>query len=145
MTSTGVPRTPDGNAVAERPSFVARAPVAPEEKKTYVKGAPRSSCPATWMPQMLAEPSAITRAGSALPRAPAMTCGRKWPTTCLAATAAGRLTLRIEPSGAVMRSGRNAPSLFGTSGLTMTFTPRSEEHTSELQSLRHLVCRLLLE
>src|SRR2546429_147615 len=25
MTSTGVPRTPDGNAVAERPSFVARA------------------------------------------------------------------------------------------------------------------------
>src|SRR5215831_10675696 len=28
----------------------------------------------------------------------------------------------------------------GTSG-----TPRSEEHTSELQSFRHLVCRLLLE
>src|SRR5258705_10068172 len=26
-----------------------------------------------------------------------------------------------------------------------TFAPRSEEHTSELQSLRHLVCRLLLE
>src|ERR1039458_9714773 len=26
-----------------------------------------------------------------------------------------------------------------------TTTPRSEEHTSELQSLRHLVCRLLLE
>src|ERR1035441_10211268 len=25
------------------------------------------------------------------------------------------------------------------------FTERSEEHTSELQSLRHLVCRLLLE
>src|SRR5205814_8361381 len=25
------------------------------------------------------------------------------------------------------------------------FTLRSEEHTSELQSLRHLVCRLLLE
>src|ERR1035441_11062861 len=25
------------------------------------------------------------------------------------------------------------------------FTTRSEEHTSELQSLRHLVCRLLLE
>src|SRR5205814_8855426 len=30
---------------------------------------------------------------------------------------------------------------------TMDFAnkPRSEEHTSELQSLRHLVCRLLLE
>src|SRR6195952_6115334 len=26
-----------------------------------------------------------------------------------------------------------------------SFRPRSEEHTSELQSLRHLVCRLLLE
>src|SRR5437899_4744414 len=26
-----------------------------------------------------------------------------------------------------------------------TITSRSEEHTSELQSLRHLVCRLLLE
>src|SRR5436853_3381448 len=25
------------------------------------------------------------------------------------------------------------------------YEPRSEEHTSELQSLRHLVCRLLLE
>src|ERR1035441_5531171 len=29
--------------------------------------------------------------------------------------------------------------------LFRTPTPRSEEHTSELQSLRHLVCRLLLE
>src|SRR5437899_6549560 len=29
--------------------------------------------------------------------------------------------------------------------LRKTFTTRSEEHTSELQSLRHLVCRLLLE
>src|ERR1035438_10849084 len=29
--------------------------------------------------------------------------------------------------------------------LTHLATNRSEEHTSELQSLRHLVCRLLLE
>src|SRR5947199_6431451 len=28
---------------------------------------------------------------------------------------------------------------------TVKLTSRSEEHTSELQSLRHLVCRLLLE
>src|SRR5262245_62425731 len=28
---------------------------------------------------------------------------------------------------------------------TLRVDPRSEEHTSELQSLRHLVCRLLLE
>src|SRR5690625_4644202 len=30
-------------------------------------------------------------------------------------------------------------------GMTYTFTLRSEEHTSELQSRGHLVCRLLLE
>src|SRR5205814_4616614 len=29
--------------------------------------------------------------------------------------------------------------------MIIALTPRSEEHTSELQSLRHLVCRLLLE
>src|SRR5262245_65040145 len=41
------------------------------------------------------------------------------------------------------RAGSGAGAGFtgaGSSGLT-----RSEEHTSELQSLRHLVCRLLLE
>src|SRR5437899_10088616 len=32
-----------------------------------------------------------------------------------------------------------------TSGNSARITSRSEEHTSELQSLRHLVCRLLLE
>src|ERR1039458_1974718 len=32
----------------------------------------------------------------------------------------------------------------GESGI-FALLPRSEEHTSELQSLRHLVCRLLLE
>src|SRR5205814_10655955 len=30
-------------------------------------------------------------------------------------------------------------------GTPAAILPRSEEHTSELQSLRHLVCRLLLE
>src|SRR5205814_5081226 len=29
--------------------------------------------------------------------------------------------------------------------VSLEFSGRSEEHTSELQSLRHLVCRLLLE
>src|SRR5437870_11696329 len=35
----------------------------------------------------------------------------------------------------------------GVSGVTLTVSrlPRSEEHTSELQSRGHLVCRLLLE
>src|SRR5439155_18217828 len=31
------------------------------------------------------------------------------------------------------------------SGQCMKYSPRSEEHTSELQSRGHLVCRLLLE
>src|SRR5438045_6324897 len=34
---------------------------------------------------------------------------------------------------------------FYTAILLTVFGVRSEEHTSELQSLRHLVCRLLLE
>src|SRR5262245_50399329 len=39
------------------------------------------------------------------------------------------------------------PCRFGESGLSCRYcgSSRSEEHTSELQSLRHLVCRLLLE
>src|SRR5437899_6838744 len=35
--------------------------------------------------------------------------------------------------------------LLGDGPTTRLLTRRSEEHTSELQSLRHLVCRLLLE
>src|SRR5262245_65352191 len=38
-----------------------------------------------------------------------------------------------------VRRARDPDRLCGRDG------PRSEEHTSELQSLRHLVCRLLLE
>ncbi len=33
MTSTGGPRTPDGNVVAESPSLLAHAPVPTDEKK----------------------------------------------------------------------------------------------------------------
>src|SRR2546430_12058145 len=40
-------------------------------------------------------------------------------------------------------SGQNAAQLLG-GGVTLTY-PRSEEHTSELQSQSNLVCRLLLE
>src|SRR5947199_4825885 len=36
-------------------------------------------------------------------------------------------------------------NLRGYRGLSLDAFGRSEEHTSELQSLRHLVCRLLLE
>src|SRR5437899_9470654 len=57
--------------------------------------------------------------------------------------------------GALLTGVFNAPQLGGPSfpvdWFTGKITPaadyveRSEEHTSELQSLRHLVCRLLLE
>src|SRR3712207_9026974 len=36
-------------------------------------------------------------------------------------------------------------SLFTRTTRSLTLTPRSEEHTSELQSRQYLVCRLLLE
>src|SRR5437660_6644777 len=38
-----------------------------------------------------------------------------------------------------------AEALYDESGKFEVTTPRSEEHTSELQSRGHLVCRLLLE
>src|SRR5262245_65051042 len=43
-----------------------------------------------------------------------------------------------------IRAGRRASAASRSSSVSRT-PRRSEEHTSELQSLRHLVCRLLLE
>src|SRR5262245_63418338 len=40
---------------------------------------------------------------------------------------------------------RRPPGSHGVAGNQPLRRTRSEEHTSELQSLRHLVCRLLLE
>src|ERR1035441_11022971 len=40
---------------------------------------------------------------------------------------------------------RSCGEYFVTANLSVCGLHRSEEHTSELQSLRHLVCRLLLE
>src|SRR5205814_2758132 len=45
----------------------------------------------------------------------------------------------------VIRAGRNAPEMYDGVAELWWNSFRSEEHTSELQSLRHLVCRLLLE
>src|SRR5947199_6684223 len=47
------------------------------------------------------------------------------------------------PIAALLSS--DAHWVFDRGALTGHEPPRSEEHTSELQSLRHLVCRLLLE
>src|SRR5205814_7980731 len=41
--------------------------------------------------------------------------------------------------------GLEFPIVTGVSAGAINADTRSEEHTSELQSLRHLVCRLLLE
>src|SRR5258705_9105103 len=43
------------------------------------------------------------------------------------------------------RSGDRAGAVRAFETFRRTVQQRSEEHTSELQSLRHLVCRLLLE
>src|SRR5262245_41867551 len=50
----------------------------------------------------------------------------------------------IDPANVVIISEYTGGG-FGSKGSSSVFVARSEEHTSELQSLRHLVCRLLLE
>src|SRR5947199_4236587 len=49
------------------------------------------------------------------------------------------------PKSLTFASPRGSPSLTNTISKFLAMRLRSEEHTSELQSLRHLVCRLLLE
>src|SRR5262245_62366294 len=44
-----------------------------------------------------------------------------------------------------LRAASDQRDLEYCAGLQINAASRSEEHTSELQSLRHLVCRLLLE
>src|SRR5205814_8179801 len=56
--------------------------------------------------------------------------------------------LEIALRGAPPNIGGIGATLMVSAGGTRQYlyhSPRSEEHTSELQSLRHLVCRLLLE
>src|ERR1035441_3792107 len=55
-------------------------------------------------------------------------------------------TIIPAPKPASVKSARRMTVLVFMRGLCQDDPwPRSEEHTSELQSLRHLVCRLLLE
>src|SRR5438552_7096450 len=52
----------------------------------------------------------------------------------------------VAPSGPATRYPMNATVITtGPGVITVAFIGRSEEHTSELQSPDHLVCRLLLE
>src|SRR5262245_63703825 len=54
-------------------------------------------------------------------------------------------TLFRSSGGFWARDRRGAGQVVGADVLEEGANARSEEHTSELQSLRHLVCRLLLE
>src|SRR5437899_10071076 len=56
-------------------------------------------------------------------------------------------TSTLFPYTTLFRSRGHATVVGGPDHARMPYRvgPRSEEHTSELQSLRHLVCRLLLE
>src|SRR5437764_3025878 len=49
------------------------------------------------------------------------------------------------PISAIRLSGHNEKTTMTEPVRPMTYSPRSEEHTSELQSPMYLVCRLLLE
>src|SRR5260370_29580525 len=53
--------------------------------------------------------------------------------------------VHVRSAGRVRASNPAAPSHVWTSSKSTRLKPRSEEHTSELQSHLNLVCRLLLE
>src|SRR5205814_9402245 len=64
----------------------------------------------------------------------------------------GFTRISVEPNAIFVKDGRVWTSAGVSAGIDLAlamieedFGHRSEEHTSELQSLRHLVCRLLLE
>src|SRR5438045_8391302 len=61
-----------------------------------------------------------------------------------ASSACGRTTAKTRPAAAATPHTRTAAARVGVDRRDKG-AKRSEEHTSELQSLRHLVCRLLLE
>src|SRR5689334_23976258 len=65
----------------------------------------------------------------------------RWPKTSWKKTAAARPVSSAGPTVGSMMGAFTSPS----SSLRRVADARSEEHTSELQSQFHLVCRLLLE
>src|SRR2546425_7996421 len=64
------------------------------------------------------------------------------PSASIPASASPPSTGQRSPSERISRSASSAP---GRSAASSSTSARSEEHTSELQSLAYLVCRLLLE
>src|ERR1035438_10821193 len=117
---------------------------------------------ATWWMATFSSPSTAA-AGCKAMRCPRRSCGRCFKPYAVAAGVPGiaphdtrrsyakfrreaGADLRMVRTWAVLRLVQlallAAPERLGAGGASAT---RSEEHTSELQSLRHLVCRLLLE
>src|SRR2546422_1718206 len=66
-------------------------------------------------------------------------------TTLFRSTQESRLTTREEEILACLFQGMQDKEIASTLGIGTATVHRSEEHTSELQSRLHLVCRLLLE
>ena len=118
LTSTGMPRTPLGKAVALKPSLVGRAPVPPLLNCSISKlgtsptsplspdtdGPPRSC---TF--QSEADPSAGQPASMTWCRQPRTVSGNRWPMMWRAATAYGRCTFKMQPSGAEKVIGSSEP------------------------------------
>src|SRR5262245_45271645 len=117
---------------------------------------PASSGPASVTPRKHSPAPMAVTATPAPVSSPASSGAAPAPVT--ASAAASRRAENPGAPGAASRSawtgatrvaryaGASAAASATASPMTQaSATPRSEEHTSELQSLRHLVCRLLLE
>ena len=114
--STGVLEILLGKLIADLPSAPADAPMPPLRKNRPANLRSFPAAPVKFRHQRGDPLAAITRSGTASPRAPKRTSGRKCPMTARAPTETGNLALRIDPSGALTFIGRKLPSLFGTSG-----------------------------
>src|SRR5262245_64474253 len=79
--------------------------------------------------------STFTLAGSPLLRTATTSCARR----SAGVSGTGRTSVYLGGGGGA------ADCACAITGTPRARSPRSEEHTSELQSLRHLVCRLLLD
>src|SRR5690554_7655102 len=65
--------------------------------------------------------------------------------TCFNHKLAAQLGFHVQDEQDWAQIGAGAELLEGMDPVAMKYTGRSEEHTSELQSRPHIVCRLLLE
>src|SRR5258708_23983955 len=134
VIAPGALRPPLGKAVALSPSASGRAPVPPEWKDMTLNGvafASSAGSPSTRPGPPIRRrfhrhevPSAGTPPGRAWIRQPNITSGSLWPIVERAATGAGCLAFRMQPSGAVVRMVASDAALLGTLGATMHLMPK---------------------